>query len=133
MTEILGSLSHRVDSIQSRCPSENIDCGVMVTIKHQTTKRIDAPMLPCSERLMDALTTCTAILRSKRRRNPHDFLASTFSLARKDIGERSPCRITDAFRQFIILEHSFDVQVFDGDVVIRFEQLIAQFVKEITA
>ena len=60
MTEILGSLSHRVDSIQSLCPSKNVDCCIMVTIKYQTTKRIDAPMLPCSEGFSDSLATRAA-------------------------------------------------------------------------
>jgi hypothetical protein len=105
----------------------------MVSIHHKSTPRVDAPMLSCRKRLSHSLAAPAAILRRECCRDSHYFPTGSFSLVGKDACESSPCCITDTFCQFAISEHPFDVEVFYRYLVIFFQQLITQLMKEIPA
>lgn len=56
--------------------------------------------------------TVATALRGIARINPADFTTSTFSLVLKDVQERCPPRVQNAFTQSPILDHTLNVQVF---------------------
>jgi hypothetical protein len=105
----------------------------MVSMHHKSTLWVDAPMLSCSERLPHSLTAPAAFLRRECSRDSHYFPPGTFSLVGKYACETSPRCITDTFSQCAISEHPFDVEVFYRYLVIFFQQLITQLMKEIAS
>ena len=74
-------------------------------------------MLAGSKSLSDSLPTSTAILRCILSGNFLYFSPGTFSLEGKYVNERSPRSITDALREMAILNHPFDIQIFNRDLI----------------
>jgi hypothetical protein len=58
---------------------------------------------------------------------------SLFRFARKDQNELTPSLVTDALGETMILDHPFDIQIFDGDRVKLSRDLESRLVVEIRA
>jgi hypothetical protein len=96
------------------CPAKNIESSVMVTVSNKTTS---ANMLPHGEGFADALAAPTAILRGERGGNSLNPTTGAFSLACEHTGKCSPCCITDTFGEVVVLDHPFDIQILNRDVI----------------
>src|SRR5262249_27119272 len=57
----------------------------------------------------------------------------TCSLVAEYLYESSPTRVTNAFGKVMISHQAFDMQVFNGNLIKFFDELIGRFVEKITA
>src|SRR5947209_10810347 len=84
-------------------------------------------MRPNAQTLLNDLPAPRAFLCGVARAHSYHLMTSSFSLIFKDIEERTPTRVHDAFCQVVIFHHVGDLQVFYHDVVIalriRFRRL----------
>ena len=97
----------------------------------QNESTFNAPMLTSGKRFAYSCTTLAAILGGERRRNFPHSPPSFFRFGVEYRKESSPCRVTDAFGEMMILDHPTDVQNFDRDVVELSDQLKRDFVQEV--
>src|SRR5215475_917413 len=93
-------------------PAFDVQCRVMISMRLEPT--IVTPVLSHREGFAHSLTTSRAILRRVGRIHLDHDTASLFRFARKDQDELIPSRVTDALGEMMILQHPFDVQIFDG-------------------
>jgi hypothetical protein len=101
----------------------------MVTMDNKATP--NTTMFPLRERLFHSVATPRTILRSERSRNSPDSTASVCSFAFECRKESSPRCVTDRFSQMMILEQSFDVQIFNRYLIKLANQIKAGLMKEI--
>src|SRR2546421_6165887 len=113
------------------CPTENVNRGVMITVKHKSTSH--AAMLAHRQRLAYPVAAIAAILRSELRRDSPHPTASVFRFTRQDQKEGSPRRVTNALRQMMVLDHPCDLQILNRDLVKLSNQIKRAFVKEVFA
>src|SRR5712692_7935747 len=108
---------------------ENILGGVDIAIFNVATDRAD--MRTHRKRLLDNLPTPIAFLRGVAGVHSDHLMTSSLSLIFKDIEERAPGGIHDAFCQMMVLDHAVDIEVLDSDMMVLLGVLLGSLEMEI--
>ena len=104
--------------------------GVDITIINVATRRTD--MGTHRKRLLDNLTTPIAFLRGVAGVHADHLMSSTLSLNFKDIEERAPGGVHDAFCEMVVFDHAIDIQLLDGEMMIVLSILPSYLIMKIT-
>ncbi len=89
-------------------------------------------MRPHRKRLLDHLPTPIAFLRGIAGVHANDLMSSTFSLNFKDIEERAPGGVHDAFCEMVVFDHAIDIQLLDGEMMMVLSILPGYLIVKIT-
>ena len=84
------------------------------------------------KRLLDHLTTPIAFLRGVAGVHADHLMSSTLSLNFKDIEERAPGGVHDAFCEMVVFDHAIDIQLLDGEMMIVLSILPSYLIMKIT-
>jgi hypothetical protein len=86
-----------------------------------------------AQRLLDDLTTPIAFLRGVAGVHSDHLMPSTCSLGFKDIEERAPRGIHDAFCEMMVLDHAVNVQLLNGNMLIGLGILLGNLIVKVPA
>lgn len=121
-------LSPGVDS-GSSCPTEYIDCSIIVPVKNSLTER--TTMNPISKCLRNSFTTNTAIDACIVGGNLLHLTTSLYRFVCKIIEKLSPTSIRYGLSKTMILQHSLDIQIFNCDKTIGVYNFTGQLMVKI--
>ena len=108
---------------------EDVERGIVVTIKHQPTRETD--MCPYAQRLLDRRATVGAVLTGELRGNSHDGNPMQRPIVLDPGEECSPSRIVNALGKLAVPEHVTYLQLFVGNQVARRDKRVRLFTSEI--
>ena len=102
-----------------------LQCGIVVSIKHQPTTRTDVGSH--GEAFLDTCATGATILTREGWLNRDDGDSMYLSIVGEPREETSPRGVTDGLGQLVVLHEVGDLQVLVGNQVVRRDQRVCRF------